>query len=186
MLYLSKGLLISREQNALFVSHCGTEHNLSGERAEVWERGLRKPCETTDYSQEIALTVLNEIGLIEPSSEQSNETLFRLLVNCTICPKRSERTFPLLNPAVKRIWKWVNYAGLRLTIAELVYLEERRIKPAPNLLGAQNRQTLTEAIYTTETISDGLLESRMERSRARDRTVRAVLSLLRKNKIFLN
>jgi hypothetical protein len=186
MLYLSKGLLIGKEQNALLVSHCGTEHKLSGERADIWERGLHNLCETMDYSQEIALTVLSETNLAESSNEQSDETLFRLLVNCAICPKQSVRTFPLLNPAEKRICKWVNYAGLRLTIAELVYLEELKIKPAPNLLGAQNRQTLTEAIYTTETISDRLLESRMERSRYRDRTVKAVLSLLRKNKIFLN
>jgi len=47
------------------------------------------------------------------------------------------------------------------------------------------RQALVETIYTTETVFDGLLEHLMINSPDRDDTVKAVLGLLKKKKIYL-
>ncbi len=70
-------------------------------------------------------------------------------------------------------------------MAELTLLLERGVAPVPELLGAENRQALTEVLYTTDTIADGILETLMEKSPARDAAVRAVLGLLRKKKVYL-
>ncbi len=64
-------------------------------------------------------------------------------------------------------------------------MAERGVQPVPGLLGDENRQLLTETIYTPETIADGILESMMEKSPAMEETVQAVLGLLRKRRIFL-
>ena len=53
-------------------------------------------------------------------------------------------------------------------MAELVCLQEHGIKPEPQLLGEENRQALTEAIYTQETIFDNVLEAQMERASCRE------------------
>ncbi|MDR1704708.1 MAG: hypothetical protein LBS19_08490 [Clostridiales bacterium] len=90
-----------------------------------------------------------------------------------------------MKPMERVIWRWIRNAGLRLTIAELTLITERGIKPVRSLLGEGNRQPLTEEIYTTDTISDGILESMMEKSPARDETVHAVLGLLAKKKIYI-
>lgn len=81
--------------------------------------------------------------------------------------------------------KWIRYAGLRLTTAELVFLHEHRIHPIDSLLYAENRQELTETIYTPANIQDNLLEQEMEHSPVRDETVRILLSLLKKKRILL-
>ncbi len=67
----------------------------------------------------------------------------------------------------------------------MVRLEERQLKPTPALLGEEGRQRLTEMIYIAETIPDGILETLMEHSPARDPTVSALLKLLRTGRIFL-
>ena len=44
---------------------------------------------------------------------------------------------------------------------------------------------LTEAIYSPETISDGVLETVMEHSAARNATVASLIQLLRAQNLFL-
>lgn len=70
-------------------------------------------------------------------------------------------------------------------MAELVYLNEHNVRPEPQLLGAGNRQALTELIYTQENIMDNILETQMERAGCRDISVKAVLSLLKKKRVIL-
>jgi len=185
MSYLSKGLLLRRSGETLTISHCGAEYELKGERASVWEKGRRGLNEPMGVSQYVALTELSKQGLIEMNSDTEAISFYRLLINCVICPGKAKVATVFWNPMERRLWHWLTKAGLRLTIAELVFLAEKDIKPTIGLLGEQNRQALTETIYTIETIPDGILESRMEQSPARDNTVNAVLSLLRKNKVFL-
>ena len=81
--------------------------------------------------------------------------------------------------------KWIREAGLRLTMAELVFLLEHAIAPLPPLLGPDNRQSLTERIYTQENIFDNILETQMEHAAARDEVVDALLRLLEKRRILL-
>ena len=185
MKYLSKGLPFRRSGETLIISHCGKEYELTGERASIWENGRCGFDAALSGSQYTALQELAGQGLAETSVDADTDSLFRLLVNCVICPINDKALAILWNPLERRLWIWLTKAGLRLTIAELVFLIEKDIKPASKLLGDENRQALTETIYTTETIPDGILESRMEQSPARDRTVRAISNLLRKNRIFL-
>jgi len=182
MTYLSKGLLVRKTQNTLIISHCGAEYELTGDRAVLWENGRKGPQET---NQEQFLQELSKTGLVEVSSDTGNEAIFRILINCAICPVKKP-AFPILwNQPERRLYKWITEAGLQLTIAELVFLNHNKIEPTRWLLGEKNRQALTELIYTTETISDGILESHMEHSPERDGTINAVLGLLDKDQIFL-
>ena len=80
---------------------------------------------------------------------------------------------------------WLREAGLRLTIAELIFLRERKILPTLDLLGTENRQRLVERIYNIDNIFDNLLEDQMELSKLRNDTVLVILELLRKKQIVL-
>lgn len=185
VIYLSKGLPVRYSDGTLTISHRGAEFALTGERAEVWERGRCGFHSDLYGSQFTALREIAGQGLAETSEDTANESFFRLMTNCVICPMREWNLSILWEPLERTVWQWISKAGLRLTIAELVFLIEKKIKPTPGLLGEANRQALTEAIYTKETIFDGILESRMEQSPARDITVKAVLGLARKKKVIL-
>ena len=185
MMYLSKGLLLRKNQNALTVSHCGAEYDLIDERAAVWENGWQEPREAINNSQEMILCELSKNGLAETSPDTGNEAIFRILVNCTICPIEKPAFPALWSEPERRLYKWLTKAGLRLTIAELVFLNQNKTEPTNDLLGEKNRQALTEAIYNSNSISDGILESLMERSPERDSTINTVIKLLRRNVIFL-
>ena len=84
-----------------------------------------------------------------------------------------------------RIWRWIQYAGLRLTASELIRLEEQGTDPTPNLLGEEGRQLLTEKLYSARTIREGALEQEMEHSPARDGLVAVLLRLLHAGCLFL-
>ena len=74
---------------------------------------------------------------------------------------------------------------LRLTVAELIFLREHKIRPEPRYLHSENRQALVEAIYTKNTIVDNCLEQIMECAECRDETVRILLVLLKKKKLIV-
>ena len=81
--------------------------------------------------------------------------------------------------------QWLREAGLVLSMAELVYLIDRKVPIHPDFLGSNNAQRLVERIYTKDTIFDNILENQMERADAKDHVVKAVLELLRKKRIVL-
>jgi len=186
MIYLSKGIpILKQAKEDLSVSHCGKLHKLTGEQATLWLSSQNLPGYTSDPEQIITLRSMVTLGIIEYAESEDDAALFRLLTNCTICPVRVNRKPALLNRRERYLWRWLRMAGLRLTMAELVFLAEKEIKTAPELLGESNRQQLTEMIYTTVTIHDSILESLMEAALARDAVVKAILGLLRKKKIYL-
>jgi len=185
MSYLSKGKLYRKTKQAITVSHCGVLHKLTGAQAALWLIGQYAPGYTHNAKDEAELELLAGLGIAECRGSEEPVTLFRLLTNCVICPVKKYVFTARWHPDERRLWKWLTKAGLRLTMAELTLLSERGLEPVSSLLGEQNRQVLTEAIYTTDTISDGILETIMEKSPARDDTVQTVLSLLRKKKIML-
>ena len=186
MIYLSKGVVLGKPTGScVSVSHCGALHKLSGTHARLWLAGQHSPCYTQTPEQDDALGQLVVLGIAECDDSLDGMALFRLLANCAICPTRVKAPPSILNLTERRLWKWVRYAGLRLTMAELTMLTDLGIPPAPELLGEENRQALTEAIYSIDSIHDGILETMMERSPARICAVQAVLGLLRKKKIFL-
>ena len=186
MVYLSKGIVLGKPSGtAVSISHCGALRKLEGDQAKVWLSGQYGPNVTENAAQDAALEQLTLLGVAEPGDESDDRAIFRLLANCSICPVRSGTSPSMLTRAERRSLKWIRHAGLRLTMAELAYLSELGVKPTPELLGVQNRQVLTEAIYSAATIYDGILETMMEKSAVRDCVVFSVLGLLRKRKIFL-
>lgn len=186
MIYLSKGILPWKPSGAsISVSHCGMLHKLTDIQAELWLAGQHQPGYTQNAKQETALRQLAELGIVVHHDAEAPAALFRLLTNCAICPVRVKTTPSILNRSERRILMWIKQAGLMLTIAELTSLAERGIKPTAVLLGEQNRQSLTELIYTTDTIFNSILETLMESSPAQKNTVKAVLGLLHKKRIYL-
>ena len=127
---------------------------------------------------------LESMGLTE-ITEPDNTAHYQILTNCVICKvKPSIPCFPL-SKSEKLIWTWIKNAGFKLTISELVYLTEKNIIPDSVYFGKNNWHTLIHAIYTKETIFDRILEAKMQESSARNRTVSAVLGLLRKKRVIL-
>ena len=80
---------------------------------------------------------------------------------------------------------WMRKAGIRLSVAELVFLQEHHIAADSGMFGSRNRQKLIETIYTKDNIQDNLLEHQMEQAECRDEVVEALMQLLKKKKILI-
>lgn len=185
MMYLSKGLLSRSKQTGLdYVSLCGCSYALGPELAGLWKGGRFAP-QQAPTDKERAIKRLEASGLVVTTEETGALAIYRLLTGCVICPNGRRWTDWSLSKPVRRVWTWLNEAGLRLTASELVRLEERQVKPTPALLGEDGRQRLTEMIYFPETIPDGILEVLMEHSPARDATADALMKLLRTRRLLL-
>lgn len=76
--------------------------------------------------------------------------------------------------------RWIKKAGIHLSTAELIFLEENNVQPKFCMLYKRNRQALTQRIYTANTITDTVLENQMEYAVCRDRVVGLLLNLLKK------
>lgn len=185
MMYLSKGLLTRSEQTRLdYVSRCGCAYALGPELAGLWKKARLTP-QQVPVDKERAIKRLEASGLVVTTEETGALAVYRLLTGCVICPNGRRWTDLVLPKTARRIWMWINEAGLRLTASELIRLEEQQVKPTPDLLGEDGRQRLTEVIYLPETIPDGILETLMEHSPARDATAAALLKLLRTRRLLL-
>ena len=103
---------------------------------------------------------------------------------CIFCPADTTESV-VLRAMDKEILQWLKNAGVRLTVAELVYLIENGIKPTQDLLHTDNRQRLIERIYTVDTIADNLLETQMETAKCRDAVVQGLLRLLKKKLVLV-
>lgn len=183
MTYLSKGMVVpSGPQTAFRVCRWGKIHALGPEAAELWQRGCTGPAKVFD-AESVAVQRLEAAGLLCVTEETGGLASFRLLNDCVLCP--SGKTPRFLWGREPRIWTWLTQSGLRLTSSELICLEERRITPVPELLGESGRQALTEEIYTNVNIFDGILETEMEHSPARDATTATILKLVRKRRLLL-
>ena len=186
MIYISKGVVqAGSTEQLLHVARCGIDFELTGVRAGLWLDGRFGFAEEKDSLRIKELAHLNRIGIVEIAEEDTELGKYRALTQCVICPAETK----LLRAAIKKedadTLFWIQNAGLRLAIAELVFLTENRVRPEPELLHAENRQALTERIYTRETIFDNILETQMETAFSRDKTVKSVLRLLQKKRILL-
>jgi len=184
MQYISKGAVApGSTMKKLTVNLRGMAHILSEQEAAPWLIGQFAPQSLFEYPP--ALKRLTEIGLTEITDEDGALGRYRLLYGCIIAPVKLKLLRRPLNTDELPVWEWINTAGLRLTVAELIRLAEKGISPQSELLGAENRQNLVESIYSADTIADNVLEPLMEKSVARDVTVESVLGLLRKKRILL-
>jgi hypothetical protein len=186
MIYLSKGaVLMASGRDRIVVTRCGSDHILNGDIAKVWLAGRFGVAAANDEQTRQTLRHLDRLGLVEVSEAEADIARYRLLINCVICPAAQSGPRAILGAAERRVWKWINGAGFKLRISELIMLAEKGVKPAPALFGKGNWQSLVDIIYTTETIFDGILDANMEHSPARGATADAVLGLLLKKRILL-
>lgn len=183
MVYLSKGAV---EENStkdnLVICRFGDRFYLTGISAELWLCGRFSPSSSRD---DTAFADLIEMGLVEASAESGETALYKLLMNCVICHAKPKLLSKHLNKQEQILWTWLKHAGGKLTISELVALEDKQILPSKSLLGKDNWASLVHSIYTRNTIPDLILEAQMEKSPAMKPTVTAVMGLLRKKRIFL-
>lgn len=187
MRYLAKGIVQKQStEHILRINHFGSEFVLTGLRARLWLDARLNIAETDgkDFAEEKELRQLLKMELVEEVGPDAVDE-YRALTHCVIVPAQHHGLSLPLAPVENNLLRWITGAGLRLTMAELVYLEEHKITPEAGWLGEENRQKLTEMIYTTDTIFDNILETQMEAAACRDRTVQAILSLLRKKRILL-
>lgn len=187
MRYLAKGIVKEQStEHILRINHFGNEFVLTGLRAGLWLDARLHIAETDgkDFNEEKELRQLRKMGLVEEIGPGPVDE-YRALTHCVIVPAQHRGLSLPLAPVENNLLRWIAGAGLRLTMAELVYLVEYKIAPEAGWLGEENRQKLTELIYTTDTIFDNILETQMEAAECRDRTVQTVLSLLRKKRILL-
>lgn len=109
---------------------------------------------------------------------------YRIASRCIFCPADTTESV-VLRAMDKELLQWLKNAGVRLTVAELVYLVENGIKPTQDLLHTDNRQRLIERIYTVDTIADNLLENQMETVKCRDAVVQSLMRLLKKKLVLV-
>ncbi|MCI9544425.1 MAG: hypothetical protein HFE93_09565 [Acutalibacter muris] len=183
MIYISKGTSKSSLHNPLKVTRCGKTVQLSGLQAELWRKGRYEFASAQTGAEEMALSSLSRAGLTEIQRENTATLRYYALTSCVLCPTR--RPGIGLTAWEKELLCWLKKAGLRMTVAELVYLRSRDIRPTRKLLRARNRQALVEKIYNPHNIADNLLEQQMESAGCRDEVVADLLSLLRKKKLVL-
>lgn len=185
MEYISIGAVLkpSTEQ-ILQVSHCGQDFQLTGVQAALWLNGRFGFAKADNPVSVKNLHQLDRMNLVVPVEGIANGRYWALTA-CVICPAAKKRSLVRMSQEEKAMLCWLSGAGLRLSVAELVYLAEHDIAPSPGLLGEENRQALVETIYTKDTIMDNLLEHQMEKAGACSRTVETIQKLLAKKQILL-
>lgn len=184
MIYLSKGIVQegSTEQ-LLHVLHCGQKYELAGTEAAMWINGRYAFAKVRNSKEQLAVNRLQSLGLVESEYENDSISKYRIASRCVFCPAATKRLAAVRDQDATIVY-WLKHAGIRLTVAELVYLFERNVEPTKDLLYTDNRQRLVERIYTKDTIADNLLETQMESAECRDEIIEGLLRLLKKKQIL--
>lgn len=187
MKYISKGIVVEGStEHILRLTRCGYNFQLTGEQAALWLNGRFGFTEAEDGNPILikAAVQLQHQELIE-TAENEAAGEYRALTRCVIVPAKPKGIPTPLPQKEKHLLKWICESGLRLSMAELVFIEEHGMMPETRWFGEENRQALTEAIYTQETIFDNILEVQMEYASKRDAVVESVMALLKKKRILL-
>lgn len=186
MIYLSKGAAcldpVTRRPS---VCYAGRVFRLQQNEKKIWDNGRFGFVEPSKQDEIDTALHLEKLGIAGIEQENTAVSRYRLLTGCFFCPVKRNKNFRLLTSDETVLYTWIRYAGLRLTVAELIYLAEHRIEPTEALLHEKNRQALVERIYTTDTIADRVLEAQMESARCRDRITENLMALLRKKYVIL-
>lgn len=185
MKYISIGAVMTGgTEYILDVCRGGNSFRLTGELATLWLNGRLAFATASTPTALQALEQLVKMGLAVKTDGSVTEE-YRTLTQCTLVPADRKLPYWGLTGLERTVLQWLREAGLVLSIAELTYLIDRNIPLQASLLGSNNTQRLVEHIYTRDTIYDNILENQMEQAQARNRTVDAVLGLLRKKRIIL-
>lgn len=186
MLYISKGIVCPESvEGNLFLGRGKQKYQLQGREAAVWLKGRFGFNVAESKAEEQAVLCLGDKGLAEMEEETGPVYKYRLLTRCVCCPvKQNYRMSSRLSGLERQLDTWMRKAGIRLSVAELVFLVEHQISDQ-DLLYEKNRQKLVETIYTDETIQDNVLEHQMEQAEHRDEVVEALVLLLKKKKMLI-
>lgn len=182
MKYLSKGQLHHQNGGLITVAQYGQLQTIAGEDAKTWLAGYK----SVQSSTMDTLYNLQGRGLVSSTEKIENPTIeaYRILTQCILIPKK--RIAIGRKTSVEReVLTWLRFAGLHLTIAELVQLRSNEVMPVANLLGEENRQALVEKIYTTSTIPDLILEAQMEGNAQMPEILDGVLHLIEKGAVMV-
>lgn len=187
MIYLSKGVVqLKSSIENLWLERGGKQFQLQGAEAAVWLKGRFGFMVTESKAEEQAVMRLADKGLTEMEEEADSISKYQILTRCVCCPVRqSGRMSSRLNQWEQEIYTWLQKAGIRLSVAELVFLQEHQITEDSGMFGVRNRQKLIETIYTKDNIQNNLLEHQMEKAECRDEVVEALMQLLKKKKILV-
>ncbi len=187
MLYLSKGIVCPESVTGnLFLERGNQKFQLQGREAAVWLQGRFGFHIIESEAEEQAVRCLAGKGLAEMEVETGSVYKYRILTRCVFCPVRqSQHMSSRLSGLERQIDTWMRKAGLHLSVAELVFLQEHHITADSGMFGNRNRQKLIETIYTKDNIQDNLLEHQMEQAECRDEVVEALMQLLKKKKILI-
>lgn len=186
MIYLSKGIAQKDPtEKRISIFRYSQVSNLTGLEAALWSNGRYSFAVTQLPLVERELIRLEKMGLVETEVKDSYAARYRILTRCICCPVKASGISFSVSGEEKILLTWLKCAGIRLTVAELIYLREHQVEPRPELLYEDNRQALVETIYTRETIADNLLEYKMEVVACRDKVVSSLLRLLKKKKILM-
>ena len=186
MIYISKGIVQEKStERTIYVGRCGQVFHLTKVEAQLWLDGRDGFFTTKNASQERALQHLYRMGLVEFEEEDTLVSRYRILTRCVLCAAANSNVSLTVGRFENSILNWLTNAGIRLSMAELVYLHERNIEPTKDLLYTDNRQNLVETIYTRDNIFDNILECQMERAICRDKVTAAIMVLLSQKKIVL-
>ena len=186
--YISKGMVIREStEDLLYVTRCGHDFQLTKAQAALW-LNARFGFDTVNEEDPIARVAFQQLRrqeLVELAENKTRVGEYRALTQCVVVPAQVRGFMAPLNMRERQTLKWISRAGLRLSTAELVFLNENKVRPDNSLLGYENRQTLTELLYTKETIFDNILEARMEQAEAMAQTIKTLLALLKKKRVIL-
>lgn len=186
MMYISKGIVKEGStQQRLTVCYGGSEFVLTGKEAQIWLDGRYGVASIPDQNADQQIGHMHRMGLVECEGDDSPVNRYRLLTRCILVPSRKTGLSIFRSKTERQILYWLRNAGIRLSTAELVYLIDREVKPVAALLYAENRQSLIERIYTKGTITDGLLESKMEKAVYRDEIISSILDLIAKKRLVV-
>ncbi|MCQ2443027.1 MAG: hypothetical protein MJ077_07975 [Oscillospiraceae bacterium] len=186
MMYISKGAVLPNSTEDLIrVSHQSLTVSLTRTEAALWFNGRDEFTSTESRYELNALDHLRRMNLVEYTDGSDLTAQYRTLTRCMPCVSESHSSDFGLGKHQRHMMRWLRHAGLHLTVAELVKLRELDLAPSDDLLYEKNRQALTETLYTLDTIEDNVLENLMEHSAAMPQTIKTLLSLLKKNRIYL-
>lgn len=187
MIYLSKGVVQPESSiENLWLERGGKQFQLQGAEAAVWLKGRFEFMVAESEAKEQVVMRLANKGLAEMEEEADSISRYRILTRCVCCPAKQRRHMSSrLNEQERQIDTWLQKAGIRLSVAELVFLQEHQITADSGMFGIRNRQKLIETIYTKDNIQDNLLEHQMEKAECRDEVVETLMQLLKKKRILI-
>ena len=125
MIYISKGIVQERStERNIYVGRGGQVFQLTKIEAQLWLDGRFGFYETKNASQDRAIEHLYRMGLVEYEQEDTLVSRYRILTRCVLCAAANSNASLTVGRFESSILNWLTNAGIRLSMAELVYLHE--------------------------------------------------------------